>query len=1335
MTINDNIQIDNSFDGDLVINNTLKSGGDLNGKVTLGGKIDLANSSAFIYVGANTGYKNGTLALTANAARSNNFRLNVGGEATLDLQNGNIDTLMMNALKGETDAPLHLKLEYNASTGEMDCMDFSSVQIAGTPYLVVDEISILEDGDASSTAYLKNASGYLIETALDTISTQHGGKTYVFTPDSANKGAYTVSKARNVSDLPFFIQSTILNDKLIAITEDITLTEALGSLAGTDRDTTIFGNGYTIIANGNDGVTVGDSAGQTFGFNKVTLKDFNSSPVIDNKVDGKVQLTSVTLDNSNISNNSKLELYGNNEFLKGEITGADGNFTIVSGTTNVGNDFNINNKNFTFSKNTVLNNKGTITSTRSFSLQEGVVINNDGTINADLFNLGTSGTGVKSAVLNNSGTITVTNDFNLQKADLYNKVGGKIILSYMQDLISCSSKVVNDGTIEMVNPSKNYNVGNSTTFFNGETGLLKGDVTISGVLDNYGKIDGNITNGNSYGPTEYYGGMLTSNLDNITGKIDTFTGSSKFNVTGGTISSVDKIYGEGAVNIVGDVTLNQLLDKCGPTTISDGGKLILNYSSTNIDKIFVDDGNVTFADNSTLDIKDKHVDLSGNDKVFVSATNINLEAQEGGKIEFNASNFSCQEVDINKLTLKTNNASWQINNAQKDKFTLGDNLELVKEAGATNTNYVSYDKTSGYVNAKSAMTLEGVLADIQTTQGNAHFYEMTTEERLFGHYQILDNSKLVVDGKGNTIVALVTDLSGADGTKLAINNANLKTARIYLDQNASLSIGNTSGSEISISDATKIHATGAQSVTYTGNSDIDFKGLFAGSGSTKGIVDMDNATLVRTGADRGIEWNLNKGTLKYTDDTYLMNNSLVFNGGTLDLRNGAVNDIPLSSVMINNTSKIYLDADLAQGKMDSFLNISGTTSVSGVEKLQVGGVNLLSDCDGDSVSIPFVRDSVIADAIEFIGDQGVYYSPIYKYFVDYDETNGNFEFAKFNTNGAGGGGNPVEAFNPAVLSASIAQQGAYIAQFQAYDTAFANMDMLMLMPQEQRQAMKYGNKFASSDTETPITFSPLQMPEESKGIWFRPYSSFESVNMSGASVSNVNYGTLVGGDTGIIQHKKGWDGMYSAYVGYNGSHQNYKDVGIYQNGGLLGLSGVWYKNNFFTGLTANIGASGATSHNMYGNDDFAMLSTGIASKTGYNWELANGKFIIQPSYMMSYTFVNTFDYTSSSGVRIKADPLNTIQIAPGIKLIGNLKNNWQPYIGVQMVWNVMDRTKIRANDVKLAEMSIDPYVQYGFGVQKKVGNNFTGFGEAMFRGGGRNGVSLNFGFRWALGKK
>ena len=119
---------------------------------------------------------------------------------------------------------------------------------------------------------------------------------------------------------------------------------------------------------------------------------------------------------------------------------------------------------------------------------------------------------------------------------------------------------------------------------------------------------------------------------------------------------------------------------------------------------------------------------------------------------------------------------------------------------------------------------------------------------------------------------------------------------------------------------------------------------------------------------------------------------------------------------------------------------------------------------------------------------------------------------------------------------------------------------------------------------------------------------------------------------------------------------------------------------------------------------------------------------------MSYSFVNTFNYTNAADIRIKSDPLHAINITPGLKFIGNLKHGWQPYASIQMVWNIMDKTDFKVQDVNLPELSVKPYIQYGVGVQKRFGERFTGFFQTMLRNGGRNGVSLNLGFRWTLGK-
>ena len=501
-----------------------------------------------------------------------------------------------------------------------------------------------------------------------------------------------------------------------------------------------------------------------------------------------------------------------------------------------------------------------------------------------------------------------------------------------------------------------------------------------------------------------------------------------------------------------------------------------------------------------------------------------------------------------------------------------------------------------------------------------------------------------------------------------------------------------------------------------------------GSAPTDGYVEFDNVIKNNT-------VNLYDGVLTF-DGAGNFDSSVVFNvnGGSIDLVNDNIQNVNLGNLTLNSNLNLYLDGNFVTKELDT-ITADGFTSNGNT--INIARINIIEPTEEKTFSISPLgtfSDSAVKDAVSqavrYTGGD-IAYSPIYRYKVTYDPTSTMLNF------GLNQGGSPSDNFNPAVLSAPVgAQLGAYLNQINIYEQAFSNMDMMMIMPRAQRNAMKFANKYASSQgtgNGGVITFSPNQIPEQNHGLWFRPYTTFENVNLNkGPNVKNISYGSLFGGDSGIIELKHGWDMVASAYGAYNGSNQNYDGVTMTQNGGTLGISGAWYKGNFYTGLTANVGANSGEASSMYGKDHFTSLATGVASKTGYNWELANGKFILQPNFLMSYTFVNTFDYTNAAGVKISSDPLNSIQIAPGVKIIGNLKNGWQPYLGVQMVWNIIDKAKFKANNVELPNMSIDPYVQYGVGVQKKVGDRFTGFGQAMMRNGGRNGISLQFGFRWSL---
>ena len=494
-------------------------------------------------------------------------------------------------------------------------------------------------------------------------------------------------------------------------------------------------------------------------------------------------------------------------------------------------------------------------------------------------------------------------------------------------------------------------------------------------------------------------------------------------------------------------------------------------------------------------------------------------------------------------------------------------------------------------------------------------------------------------------------------------------------------------------------------------------------------------------------------------DNVLDGNNLDLQSGTLSMVNNQVGVASLNNVTLSGNTNFVADVDLANEQMD---RITATNYGTHQGNLNVVGMNLLSDSTKDVTEIYFAQPGLKNNVVNGMPKTGEYnlpstaqttfYTPIYKYNAIYDnrDDGGYFMFAKgdkiLTPNGNGGTtvtptGNPSDAYNPAVLAPSVASQaGANATMNQTFNYAFQNSDNFMTIPYLERVAIKTANRYALSPTgdATDVgTFSPLfNTMNETSSAWVKPYASFENIPLkNGPKVSNITYGTLVGFDTPIKSIKNGWDRAWTGYIGYNGASQRFSGVDATQNGGLVGGTLTLYKGNFFNATTVSTGAIVGDNRTMYGTDNYTMLMAGVGNKTGYNFEFKEGKIIIQPSMLLSYTFVNTFDYTNAAGVKIKNDPLHAIQIAPGVKFIVNTKNGWQPYIGVNMIWNLLDKSKVSADDVRLPEMSIKPYVQYGVGVQKRFKDKYMAFGQAMIQNGGRNGISLTAGFRWTVGKE
>lgn len=462
------------------------------------------------------------------------------------------------------------------------------------------------------------------------------------------------------------------------------------------------------------------------------------------------------------------------------------------------------------------------------------------------------------------------------------------------------------------------------------------------------------------------------------------------------------------------------------------------------------------------------------------------------------------------------------------------------------------------------------------------------------------------------------------------------------------------------------------------------------------------------------DFNFNGGTVN------LLANSSYFNAQNtnfgdninFNMLNNSIDNVNFGNLTLSGKTNISADVNFNNNTMDRI----SASSINGSGSLFVNRLGFEGAPQSDFISIPFA-DSVLKNYVHYT--PSTIKTPIYNYSSSYDSADGNFEFIR--------GGLNSSVYVPAVAT----QLAGYFNQLDTYRNVFSNLDMVMITSPEVKRGYAGRNKIAYGNRN--FTFSPIYMPEQRGGIWFKPYSMFENVPLrNGPRVSNVSYGSLVGGESPLQELKNGWYALYGAYASYNGSHQAFSGNSIYNNGGLIGADAAFYKGKFFSLWTANVGANAAEATTEFGRDEFGMINTGIAQKTGYNFETKERRFIIQPSIMTSYSFVNTFNYTTSANVHMDTEPLHALHIEPQLKFIANFKNYWQPYIAVSFAWNIIDHARFQADDVYLPDLSVKPYVQYGIGVQKRWGERLTCFIESMFRNGGREGVALQLGFRFSL---
>jgi len=165
------------------------------------------------------------------------------------------------------------------------------------------------------------------------------------------------------------------------------------------------------------------------------------------------------------------------------------------------------------------------------------------------------------------------------------------------------------------------------------------------------------------------------------------------------------------------------------------------------------------------------------------------------------------------------------------------------------------------------------------------------------------------------------------------------------------------------------------------------------------------------------------------------------------------------------------------------------------------------------------------------------------------------------------------------------------------------------------------------------------------------------------------YGAIVGLDTDR-KYNDNFDATYGLFVSYVGSQLKEDDFGsdkLSQDSFFGGVRGIWYIDKLFFGAVLDYGyLANKVKYDAGGVDyskDYNIQNIGFSAKAGYNFEVEERSFTIQPHLIFNSNYLIMDEYESYDpifveGNKLKADNIINMAIAPGVKLAKTLGQCW-----------------------------------------------------------------------------
>lgn len=401
------------------------------------------------------------------------------------------------------------------------------------------------------------------------------------------------------------------------------------------------------------------------------------------------------------------------------------------------------------------------------------------------------------------------------------------------------------------------------------------------------------------------------------------------------------------------------------------------------------------------------------------------------------------------------------------------------------------------------------------------------------------------------------------------------------------------------------------------------------------------------------------------DNHFFVSDLNMTNNSALNAMNSVLNKYQISNDMIvEGKNNLSIDIDGRNKVGDAFIINNLTSNTNGT--LNVADFNFIGLAPIDrQFKIRVFDANSINDKVNFTSTDKEIFTPI----------------GYYNLQSAGGGWytSNMTRYNPQVFRGQVATLASFNNQLMIDDMLLnhVTLDSERLLAQS-----KNANIYAS----TLPQFAPYQYKKEDGGLWYKSYVNFENLSLTqGLKVGNNSYGSLVGADFPVIKLKHGWRLMPTAYIGYNGAHQTFNGVGMYQNGGQGGLMGTFMKDNFIGSVVA-YGGGYNNEMSVAGNTDRAgNWFAGTAAKLAYNFHPTK-HFTIQPTAFMSYNIFGRQNWGTDFGsMSMNSGLLNGINVAPGMNFI-YAKETWSVYATFQYMYNINEQVGGRAGNVDLASV-------------------------------------------------